>query len=193
MKILLAEHRAADETSLRSTLEAKGHSVVGTAAGPREAVALALRVRAEVVVAVLPAGLGLAEEVARTRPLPVVLVVPQRDASAVGPEASLPVFGCLVEPVTADALALAVRLARARFEEWSALRSQVVELHRQLDGRKTVERAKGILMEVRGMSEGDAYRLLQRESQNRGRSLAEVARGVVRMEGVFRSSVEGTG
>lgn len=61
------------------------------------------------------------------------------------------------------------------------------ELSRQLAGRKTVDRAKGILMEVRGLSEGDAYRLLRRESQNRRVPLAEVASTVVSMEGVFRA------
>ncbi|MDP9347605.1 MAG: ANTAR domain-containing protein, partial [Gemmatimonadota bacterium] len=70
----------------------------------------------------------------------------------------------------------------------SAVRAELAELHRQLAERKTVERAKGILMQVRGLSEGEAYRLLRRESQNRRRSLREVASSVVQMEAVFRAS-----
>jgi response regulator NasT len=53
--------------------------------------------------------------------------------------------------------------------------------------RRDVERAKGVLMEARGISEQDAYRLLRRESQNLRRSMAQVAGTVLAMEGVLRA------
>jgi response regulator NasT len=189
MKVLLADDRPTDGTLLRAVLEEVGHHVVGPARGPKEVVAFARRGEVDLVVLALAGALETAEEIARVRPLPMVMVAPARDPEVVGRALEVPVFAYLVEPVSVDALAPALRLARARFEEWRALRAQVVELHRQLAGRKTIERAKGILMQVRGLSEGDAYRLLRQESQTRRRSLADVASNVVQMEGVFRESV----
>lgn len=188
MRVLLADDHSPQEATLRSMLEGLGHQVVGPAEGAREAALLARRGGAEVGVLALGGAVEAAERIARVRPLPLVLVLPERDAELVGRVEELPVFACLVEPVSAEVLSPAVCLAHARFEEWRALRARVVELSKQLVERKTVERAKGILMEVRGLSEGDAYRLLRRESQNRRRSLSEVASTVVSMEGVFRAS-----
>lgn len=190
MRVLLADDSPSGEAGLRSVLEALGHHVLGPAAGARDTVLLARRGGAEVGVLALRGALEAAKEIARVRPLPLVLVVSERDPEVVGRALGLPVFACLVAPVTGDTLSPALRLARARFEEWRALRAEVVELNKRLAGRGTVERAKGILMEVRGLSEGDAYRLLRQESQNRRRSLAEVAGTVVSMEGVFRASVK---
>jgi AmiR/NasT family two-component response regulator len=180
MKVLLAEDRPPEGPGLRSLLESLGHQVVGPAAARRGEV--------ELVVLALHAGVEAAAEIARVRPVPMVMVVPGRDPAEVGRALEVPVFAYLVEPVSADTLAPALRLARARFVELSALRAELVEVHRQLAERKTVERAKGILMQVRGLSEGEAYRLLRRESQNRRRSLREVANSVVQMEAGFRAS-----
>lgn len=188
MKVLLAEDRPTEGPGLRPLLESLGHQVVGPAAEADQASALARRMEIEVVVLALHAGVEAAAEIARVRPVPMVMVVPSRDSAEVGRALEVPVFAYLVEPVSADALAPALRLARARFAELSALRAELGEVNRRLVERKTVERAKGILMQVRGLSEGEAYRLLRRESQNRRRSLREVASNVVQMEAVFRAS-----
>ncbi|HEX2091372.1 MAG TPA: ANTAR domain-containing protein [Longimicrobiaceae bacterium] len=189
MDILLTGDGSPGSCALRSTIEALGHRVLGPASGPREAVAL-LRARdADLVVVALDDAPGAAEEISHARALPIVLVVARRDPSLVERAAHLPVFACLEGPVPAEELAPVIRLARARFEEWWALRVQVADLSRRMEGRRTVERAKGILMELRGISEGDAYRLLQRESQNRRQPIEEVAGTVVAMEGIFRARV----
>jgi response regulator NasT len=58
------------------------------------------------------------------------------------------------------------------------LRGDVSELSDRLETRKLVERAKGLLME-QGLSEGGAYRLMQRAAMDRSLSMAEVARLVI--------------
>ncbi|HEU0077351.1 MAG TPA: ANTAR domain-containing protein, partial [Longimicrobiaceae bacterium] len=101
--------------------------------------------------------------------------------------AGLPVFACLADPVAVEQIGAAIRLARARWDELAALRGRVAELTRRMEERRAVERAKGVLMQARGISENDAYLLLRRESQNLRRSMAEVAGAVLAVEGVFRA------
>jgi response regulator NasT len=98
----------------------------------------------------------------------------------------LPVFYYLCKPAASDRLEPAIRLATARFREWSALHGQVSDLAQKMEERKTIERAKGILMQVRGLSEDEAYRLLQRQSQQRSRSMIGIARSVISAQGIFQ-------
>lgn len=188
MDILLADDHSPGARVSPSVIEALGHRVVGPVTGAREAVLLVRQRKVDLVILSVEDAPAAAEEISGARLLPIVMVTTGRDPAAAERAAHLPVFACLAAPVSAEDLSPAIRLARARFEEYSSLRSRIAELSRQAEGRRTVERAKGILMETRGLSEDDAYRLLRRESQNRGRSLAEVAGTVVAMEGTLRAA-----
>ncbi len=186
MEVLLAGERSGGARSLRLEIESLGHRVVGPATGAREASSLLRTRRADVAVLVLENAADAAE-VGWACPLPLVLVIPRGDPSLLEHADALPVFACLVEPVQPEQIGPALCLARARFDEMSELRGRVADLTRRMEQRSAVERAKGVLMEVRGISEGDAYRLLRRESQNLRKSMAEVAGAVLAMEGRARS------
>jgi response regulator NasT len=72
-----------------------------------------------------------------------------------------------------------IDVACARFEEFQRLRAALAEANLKLAERKVVERAKGILMKARGVSEEDAYRALRRMAMDRNRRLVDVAQAVV--------------
>jgi two-component system, response regulator / RNA-binding antiterminator len=83
----------------------------------------------------------------------------------------------------------AIAVACARFAEWSELRKQTDRLESRLEDRVVIDQAKDLLMRVRGVSEDDAYRTLRRESQNRNRTMAEIARTLLAAEALFRDPV----
>jgi AmiR/NasT family two-component response regulator len=93
--------------------------------------------------------------------------------------ARTPVYQYLVKPVELEDLGPAISVAVTRFSEWIRLRREAGMLEQKLEDRRLIEQAKGILMEVRGLPERDAYRMLQKESQNTNRPMAEVARNVI--------------
>ena len=193
MRILVADDEPASAAALKDLLEVIGHHVVGPAHDGAEAVALAAREKPDLDIfdVEMPrmSGLEAIDRITRARPIPVIVLTGHDCPEFVDRAAQLPVFNYLSKPAGVEQLVPAIRLASARFLEWSALHGQVSELSRKLDERKTVERARGILMELRGLSEDEAYRLLQRESQNRGRGMAEVARTVIATRGVVRRVV----
>lgn len=78
-----------------------------------------------------------------------------------------------------DRMKCAVALARASFEQSQSLRNDVRCAHRQLEERKLIERAKGILMTQRGITEPDAFRKLQETSMKQNQALSDVARRVI--------------
>jgi response regulator NasT len=75
-----------------------------------------------------------------------------------------------------------VRLVTHRLRELRAARDEVATVRQQLENRKAIERAKGILMRRTGLSEQEAYRILQRTSQDRSVPMVEVAKEVLDSE-----------
>jgi AmiR/NasT family two-component response regulator len=88
----------------------------------------------------------------------------------------------LIEPVPAQALAAAVRVAAARAEDMRQLNAQLTQLRESVQARKVIERAKSVLMRRFGLTEEQAHRSLQRESRNRNRKLIDTAWHVIRAD-----------
>ncbi|HYH79068.1 MAG TPA: response regulator [Longimicrobium sp.] len=190
MRILVADDEAASAQALKDLLEVVGHQVIGPATDGAEAVRLAGREKPDIAIfdidMPLMSGLEAIDQITRTRPIPVIVLTAHTNPEFVDRAAELPVFNYLCKPAGADGVLMALQLASARFAEWSALNGRVSELSQKIDERRTIERAKGILMDLRGIKEDEAYRLMQRESQQRSRSMAEIGRSIIATQGVFR-------
>jgi response regulator NasT len=72
-----------------------------------------------------------------------------------------------------------VEVAIARFQEFQALRHELEEARVSLEERKLVDRAKGLLMQRRGIGEAEAYRVLRKAAMDRQLKLAELARQLI--------------
>jgi response regulator NasT len=94
-------------------------------------------------------------------------------------------FAFVPFPLDAPLFHAQARAAILRARETSAARRDAAEVRDQLETRKLVERAKGILMERLGLSEHEAFRKLQRASQDENRKMREIADSVIRAEKMF--------
>jgi len=188
MKILVADDDPTGATALKTLLEVVGHQVVGPARDGAEAVALAARDRPDLAVLDIDmpvlSGLDAVERITRQRPLPIVLLTAHREEAYLERAAALPVFIYLTKPCAPDTLISALRIARARFDEWAALQARTGDLTRRIEERGTIERAEGLLMQVRGLSEDEAYRLLRMRSQSQRTPMLAIARAVIAAGGI---------
>jgi response regulator NasT len=75
-----------------------------------------------------------------------------------------------------------VRCAAARARELAAARADAAAARRQLEERKLLERARGLLMRRTGSTEAEAYRILQRSSQDRATPMIKLAQAVLDSE-----------
>jgi response regulator NasT len=123
-------------------------------------------------------GISAAREILAVRPVPIIMVTGHADADLVEQAAAGGVFTYLLKPVGQRDLDAAIRMARARFRELQALRQQVRDLTEALEVRKVVEQAKGILMKRLQISEGEAFRRLQRRAAAQRKSVREIAEAV---------------
>ena len=90
-----------------------------------------------------------------------------------------------MKPVAEEDLLPAITLALTRFKEFESLRKEVADLREALDARKVVEKAKGILMRRLDLSEEEAFKRLQKQSQDTNRKLTEVAEAIVMADRMF--------
>jgi response regulator NasT len=124
-------------------------------------------------------GIEAARKILDERPIPIVMVTAYGQDELVSRAVEAGVFGYLVKPFREQDLLPAIRTARARHEELVALREQADSLAEALASRKSIERAKGLLMEREGLTEQEAFARLRKASQVSGRPLKVVAEAVV--------------
>ena len=186
LRVLIAESDEAFAQQLDRELRELGHTVSGLASDGPSAISMARALNPDVVIlgAHLQGvdGAAAAERIHEERPVPLVI-----SGDHIGPEladriAHLPVFGVIPPGTSAGHLRLILATAHARHEAWRREQIRADELQQRLEDRKVIERAKGILMQREGLSESDAYRMLQRTSQSRNVPMAELSRSLLAAE-----------
>ena len=183
LRVLIADDEALHNLALTSQLETLGHTVVATATNGKEAVQLARETKPDLafldIRMPVMTGPEAAHEISAERPIPIIILSAYSDSRTVEEATRAPIFHYLVKPVDPGDLAPAIAVARARFDEWLDARRQRDMLEMKLEERKIIERAKGLLMDTRGLSEREAYRFLQKTSQDKNTPMVELARKIL--------------
>jgi response regulator NasT len=182
-RVVIVDDHASSRALVAEAVTRQGGHVVGN--GNRAADALALVERhapdVAVVAAGLPDGNGIeaAALVTASGRCPVVVLTSSASADVAARAADAGVLGVLVKPVRPDDLGPALDVARARFRELAVLREESRRLQGQLEARKVIDRAKGLLMLRLGLSEPEAFRRIQKTAMDTRRTMADVARALL--------------
>ncbi len=183
VRILVAEDETLIRLDLVEMLARAGLDVCAEARDGDEAVALAREHEPDLAImdVKMPGldGIEAARRILNERPIPIVMLTAYGQEELVHRAVEAGVFGYLVKPFREQDLLPAIAAARARHRELVALRDEAESLAEALAARKTIERAKGLLMEKEGLSEPDAFARLRKASQVSGRPLRVVAEAVV--------------
>ncbi len=119
-------------------------------------------------------------------PRPVVMFV---DRSAPGlAEAAVEagVAAYVVDGLSESRVRPVLEVAMSRFSLMQKLRTDLEKAHADLAARKTIDRAKGLLMKERGLDEDGAFRLLRKLAMDTGRPLGAVAADLIAFAGVLK-------
>ena len=183
LRILIADDESIRLLSLRGQLTALGHKVVAEASTGEEAIAMAILTRPDLAILDIRMpvldGIEAAERITQVRPIPIILLTAYSEAQLVERAAQSSISAYLMKPVSEEDLLPAITLALARFRQFQALRQEVADLREALEARKVIEKAKGILMRRLNLTEEEAFRRLQRQSQEGNRKLAQVAEAII--------------
>ncbi|QDT11953.1 ANTAR domain-containing response regulator [Planctomycetes bacterium K23_9] len=113
--------------------------------------------------------------IGESKPTAGIVVAKSGDLSKVERALEDHVMAYLVEPITAETIQPAIFLAEGRFDHFQKLDKKIDRLKNQLEDRKIIERAKGIVMKVRNLSEEEAHRYLQSCAAKSRKKLVELA------------------
>ena len=183
LKVVVVEDDSTMRQFLRETIEKLGHEIVGEASNGTDMVRNVLALEPDVVVfdIHLPHmdGLQALATIYKERVVAAVAITADRDQDLVRRALEEHVLAYLVKPVEEYQLAPALLVAYARFEELRKLSTENANLQQNLQNRKIIERAKGVLMKRHRWSEADAFRRLQRGAMNRRMSMIEIAQMIL--------------
>ncbi len=184
MRILIADDESIIRMGLKSILQELGHEVLAATNG-REALEMARRHRPDLAILDIKMpftdGLQAAKTLARTQPMPILLLTAFSEQDLIDKASDLPIHGYLIKPVKPEELSAAITVAYKRFLDNQALKEEADKLADALETRKLLDKAKARLMAT-GLSEEEAYRTLQQQARNGRISLRAVATTILKQK-----------
>ena len=185
-RVLVIDDHVPSRDNLKRALAASGCQIVGEGMSGKAAAQLASATGPEVILMAVGLsdldGIRAARSIMQAKPIPIILVSSHYDLETVERAKRAGVMGYLLKPLRDGELLPTIELAVSRFEEFVALQKENENLKKTLEARKVIERAKGILMKSRSLSEAEAFSLIQKKSMDLRKPMHEIAQAVILSE-----------
>lgn len=183
-KIVVADDEPITRFTMLEILTTAGYHVVGEAGDGFDALELCREHRPELVLLdikmPLVDGLKVAQSIkAENLAGSILLLTAYSGRDFVEQARDIGVEGYLVKPVSEESLLPMVEVAIAKGKELNWMREDIRKAQDELEGRKLIERAKGILMARDNLSEQDAYGKIRKISMDKGRPMVEIAKVIL--------------
>ena len=189
LQIAVADDEPDMQDYFRTILPQLGHKVVAVAGTGRELVERCRATHPDLVITDIKMpdidGIEAAAQIYRDGPMPVILVSAYHDAEFIRRAEEDHILAYLVKPIKQSDLEPAISIAIRRFEQFQALCKEAADLKQALEDRKTIEKAKGLLMKKTGLDEHDAFRRLQKLASDKNRKLIEIAQIILMAEEAY--------
>ena len=118
-------------------------------------------------------------QVSRAVRRPIAMFVEQSDKATIEAAIDAGVSAYIVDGLKKERVKPILEMTVSRFRAFDRLRQELEETKSALKERKLVEKAKGILMKTRNMSEAEAYELLRKTAMGQGKRLADIAENLI--------------
>jgi response regulator NasT len=125
-------------------------------------------------------------QVSRVVKRPIAMFVDQSDSASIQASVDAGVSAYIVDGLKKERIKSILDLCISRFNAFSRLQSELEQTKNALEERKVIDRAKGILMQRKNMTEAQAYDLLRRTAMNENKKIVEIAQSVITASEMFK-------
>ncbi|RJQ24726.1 MAG: ANTAR domain-containing protein [Peptococcaceae bacterium] len=182
-RVVVADADVVFRKKLKEILSQAGYLVVGEVGDGRSALKVVFQNEPDLVImdSQLPGlrSLEVAGIIEEHRAAPVILLASEHELEVLDEDGASRILGYLVKPVCETSLIPVLEIAIANFRKMLKLEQENKKLKETLEARRVVEKAKGILMRGKNLSEEDAYRHLRKQSMDRCIPMARVAKELI--------------
>lgn len=110
---------------------------------------------------------------------PITMFVDQSDSASIEAAVEAGVSAYIVDGLKKERMRPILQTCISRFNAFRKLREELDEARSQLEDRRTIDRAKAIVMRLKSLSEEEAYALMRRTAMNEKRKLVDIARSLI--------------
>ncbi|MFG1268098.1 ANTAR domain-containing protein [Xanthobacter sp. DSM 14520] len=110
---------------------------------------------------------------------PIAMFVDRADKASIERAVDAGVSAYIVDGLKKERVKPILDMAISRFNAFTSMQRELEEARNELENRRTIERAKGIIMNARNLSEPEAYALLRKTAMNRNRKIVDIAHGLI--------------
>ena len=183
MRVLVVDESPERAGILIEGLLRAGHEVAATLSSPLELLRAVDRTQPDVIIIDTESPTRDVLEhvvmVSRDLPRPIVMFADDSSADTIRDVMQAGVSAYVVDGLDPSRVRSIVDVACAQFEQFQNLRNELAEANLKLAERKAVDRAKGLLMKKKDLSEEDAYAMLRKMAMSRGKRIGDVAQTVI--------------
>jgi AmiR/NasT family two-component response regulator len=183
IRVVIAEDEAIIRLDLRETLEEEGYEVVGESGRGDHALELVRDLKPDIAILDIKMphmdGLEAARIITQERICGVLMLTAFSQREVVEDARDAGALAYLVKPYQKSDLIPAIEVAIGRFRELQHLSGEVDALGEQLETRKLIDRAKGLLMDEAGLKEGEAFTFIQRTAMSERTKMRDVAERII--------------
>lgn len=183
MRVMLVDDDEQRLDMIECALRGAGHQIVARHGTQDDLLAATREVRPEIVlIDVDSPGRDMLESLAQINlndPMPVALFAAKSDVESIRRAMRAGVCAYVVDGLSTSRLQAVMEVAIARFAEHQALKRELDETKSRLNDRKDIDRAKGLLMARRNLTEEQAYEQLRKAAMNRNLKIGDAARAVI--------------
>ncbi len=189
-RVVIADDDVIIRLDIREALQFQGYEVVGEASDGIDAVERCSSLKPDVILldVKMPVmdGLTAAKLIAGgENRIAVIMMTAYNDRQFVDKAGEFGALGYLVKPIDEKSLTPTIEIALRRLRELSELKTAVASQEKKLEERKTIEKAKGILIKNNSITEDEAYKYLRTISMNKRKSIVEVAKIIIDSENML--------
>ena len=180
--MLLDSERSCDLIIEQALLEAGYHAILGSSLSVDLTQAVRENRADMLVIVVNSPDKALLDNIARLnkqQPLPIVMFVNTEASQAITDTIKAGVSGYVVDGLQANRIHSILQTAHARFNEMQTLKSELESVKGQLEDRKLIDKAKGLIMKHQGCDEPAAYQALRKLAMDRSQKMVDVATSVI--------------